>query len=406
MRFTRACLSALLLAGTCTSVWAQRKVIETPAGTRLKGGTNVFGGTNSLAPVVPLQVPGGNVFDQIYRPGSIQFAAPEIGPATGPGTPSPAMDPLLRKRLIDEQSHRKNWAIENAARINRGTTDSITDRRRGDGDGRKTVGTGREPTAAEMGLLAVDPKYAREFQRNTANPAESALESARQRALRQQRGQDPNGPGGPDGPRDPADPLAEVDRISGADGQDKDGLDAHGKDRRGSSPLDALGRTRQEEAADRLAAQQAGDILGRDKASGAESVNPGLELLRKERESELADILGTGTAGASPSAIPAGDQFLAPTRAGRLADFQQFLASEPPATAPIKLGSDAGFPGAPNGLASPAAVAGLRRDLPDFTAPSAAVNLGPTAQAPITAPPRLAPQPAMLPFPVRGKGGF
>lgn len=405
MRFTHACLFALVLVGTGASVRAQRKVIETPAGTRINGNTN------TVTPVAPIAVPGGNLFDQIYRPGAIQFAPPDIGPSVGPSSVGPVIDPLLRKRLLDEQFRRKNWAIENAARLNRGG-EATLEIRRSEADGRKAVGAGREPTAAELGLMAVDPKFAREFQKNSGAPAESALDLARQRALRQQQGQDPNNPNRPRNPGEPPDPTDPTTELTGGLANDaKDPTKADAKADRGTSPLDSLGSSRLEGAVDRLAARQSGDLLNRDTAAGADSVNPGLELLRKERDAELLEILGTssgGTGTAGGGVAAGGDLFIAPTRASRLADFEKFLSPEPPAATAFKSGSDSVFGAAatPLGNSASASAVGLKRDVPELGAPNVNLNLVPAAPTPTAPAIRLQPQPAQLPFPVRGKGGF
>lgn len=402
MKVTRALLSALLLGGTCASLFAQTKVVETAPGTKSPGGTN------SPAPGKPPRIPGGNLFDQIYRPSSIDLAPLNTRPSSGSGGGN--IDPALRKRLMEEQARKKNWAIESAARMNRNGGDMVSERRRPENDGRKPAGAAREPTAAEVRLQAVDPEYAREYQRNSTFTPETAQELARRQARQSARGKDSRAPRNPDDPRDSTDPesLAEIDHDPGA----TDGLNGKGdskdQDRWSKSPLDggALG-SRVEGAIDRAAAEQGLDILARGNDSTTEALAPRLESLRTERENELAEILGTSNANGKAAGATLTEGFGGTTRSSRLADFQQLLASEPPpaAMAP-KLGAEPSLSVSTGPLGDSGRIAGLTRDLPSLTAPGASLNLGPAPAAAIAPPPRLAPRPTQLPFPVRGKGGF
>lgn len=413
MSSKRACIPLVLLAGACLSASAQRKIVETPAGTQLPGGGVGAGSTNVVAPVIPVPVPGGNLLDRLARPGGgIQFAPPpDVGPVMSPGPAAPPIDPALRKFLLEEQARKKNWAIENAARINRGEGPVVSDPRRLDLDGRKATGTGRVPTAAELRLQAVDPKYAREFQRNSGVPsaaADSPLDAARERAMRTRMTQDPRKPGSGEDSTDPEGAALALVRGRGSDAKDKGAGDAREEAVVGA---DVLGKSKLEGAVDRLIAQQSGgDVTDLAKDATKDSVDPGVEALRKERDAQLAEILGTSTtgggAGGGTSSLAA-EGFQPATRTTRMAEFQQLLGSEP-AAAPsqFKLATES------IGGASPAAgvssLSGIKRDLPELGGSGGSLNLAPATAAPAPAfvPPRITAQPAQLPFPARGKGGF
>lgn len=402
MKVTRALLSALLLGGTCTCVLAQTKIVETAPGTKSPGGTNALG------PTKPPRVPGGNLLDQIYRPSSIKLAPLEIGPSKGFSSPGANIDPVLRRRFLDDQSRKKNWAIENAASINRNGGEVVVERRRSgsENDGRKSPVTGREPTPAEVRLQAVDPKYAREFQENSGAAKESGFGFTGRQALQGVGGTGSRNPGNPDGPRDPASPDNLSDPTQDFAGDDKGKNDPQDSDQWDKSKLDnGLVSSRVEGAVDRAAAELGVDMLARGKGSGTEALAPRLESLRAERENELADILGTSAANTDGDLLAEG--FAAPVRASRLADFQRLLAAEPPAVVSPKLGSEPTLSLSSGPLGSPAASLGLTRELSPFSVPSAPLNLGSApGAATLSAPPRLLPQPAKLPFPVRGQGGF
>lgn len=402
MKLSRAWILALLMAGACLPARAQRKIVETAPGTVTPGSTNTLG------PEAPSETRGGGLFDRLYRPNSIQLAPLDTAPSASSGA-SAKIDPALRKRLIEEQSKRKNWAIENAARMNRG--ESPGDRRRPDGAGRRSAISGREPTAAELNLQAVDPKYAREFKENSRNPTEVGLEQSRLRADRQRRQRDGKGSGEPQtaGDRqrgtgsDELEDPAELDPRSAAEKSDRE-LDRWDKVTRGyDDPLKA--ESPLDRAAARLAAGDSFDFSPRSVGGGGDLDLSG-ETQRQERLSELSNILGEPTTASTAGSAPEG--FLSPTPSDRTSEFQKLLAPEVAPTAVSRLGGETTLGNAAAGRGGSAGASAAQRELPGLSAPTPGFNLSPAASTPALAPatPRMTPRPIQLPAPVRGKGGF
>lgn len=400
MKLPRAWILALLIAGACLPARAQRKIVETAPGTVTPGSTNTLG------PEVPSETRGGGLFDRLYRPNSIQLAPLDTAPPSSSAATA-KMDPALRKRLIEEHSKRKNWAIENAARINRG--ESVGDRRRPDGVGRRSAISGREPTSAELNLQAVDPKYAREFKENSRNPTEVGLEQSRLRADRQRRQRDGKNSGDPqtaDGRQrgtesDDLEDPAGLDSRSDADKSDRE-LDRWDKVTRGyddpfkaESPLDR--------AAARLAA---GDSFDFSPRSAGGDLDLSGDAQRQERLSDLSAILGESTT--SPASGSAAESFISPTPADRTSEFQKLLAPEIAPAAVTRLGVETTLGNPTAGRGGSVGVSAVQRELPGFSAPTPSFNLSPAASTPAFAPatPRMTPRPLQLPSPARGKGGF
>jgi len=400
MKLTRAWILALLMAGACLPARAQRKIVETAPGTVTPGSTNTLG------PEAPSETRGGGLFDRFYRPNSIQLAPLDTAPPSS-SSAAAKMDPALRKRLIEEQSKRKNWAIENAARMNRG--ESVGDRRRSDGGGRRSAVSGREPTSAELNLQAVDPKYAREFKENSRNPTEAGLEQSRLRADRQRQQRDGKNSGNPQTADDrrrgtESDDLENpTGRDSRADAEKSDReLDRWDKVTRGyDDPLKA------ESPLDRAAARlAAGDSFDFSPRSAGGDLDLSGEAQRQERLSDLSAILGEPTAG--PASGSAAESFISPTPSDRTSEFQKLLAPEVAPTAVSRLGGETPLGNPAAGRAGSAGASTAQRELPGLSAPTPGFNLSPASSSPALAPatPRMTPRPIQLPTPVRGKGGF
>ena len=422
MKLSRNWLTVLVLAGTAGSVFAQRKIVETAPGA-LSTVT-----TNNVAPGARDELRGGNILDRLYRPNSIQLAPLDTAPSAGASV-APQLDPVVRKQLLLDRARRRNWAIENAAKINRGETGF--ERRRGDPSGRRAAVTSREPSSAELRLQAVDPKYAREAVERSGNASETALDRSIQKADRQRRQGDGRDSSDPRDPRDPR-------RNSGPDdpNADPDDLDPDG--RAAGSVRRELGNEGNQDRWDKSlgaerggekltldgpldgnAAWESGDSLDAARALRDDLIEARSETLRTERLQELSTLLGDSS---STSANQPRSEFSAGTiRAERDAEFQRLLTPESgsslaPSISPVSANrlngepalatAEGGLNSAVTGFGSPGAAA-LQRDLPGLSAPGPALNFTPSASATFSpSTPRMTPRPFQLQIPERGKGGF
>ncbi len=387
MNNPRAFFNVLLLLGASTSLWAQRQIVETAPGARSPGVTN------AVAPSLPEGERGGGILDRIYRPNSVQLPPLDLGPSGG--SSGAKLDPAVEKRLKEERNRKKNWAVEGAARLNRGET-GVGERRRSDADGRRSSLEGRPPTAAEIQLQAVDPKFAREQKKKSGGSAEAAADRAAELEERKHAGKDPITLKDLNHPQDATDVVETSAELASKDRQRR----SESKDR-WDKVLDD--KSKPDENRERTISEVGLDLSRKENGVSLESLDSARELVQQQREREFSNLIGDSAAGLPTTSRT--ESFLGGGPATRSVEFQKLLVQEPVATPTARLGLD---PSA--SISSGAAVPslGASRELPGISSAAGGFNFSSGQSAPTFAPPptRLAPLPVQLPAPVRGKNGF